>query len=118
MSAAESRLDAAVEAGIPNIVSLGATDMVNFGPRATVPEKYKGRKLFEHNPEVTLMRTSEDECRQTGEFICSKLRKGQVSGADRACGSQGEASASSRFQTAPFMMRRLRELCSIPSQVA
>ena len=75
MSAGESRLDAAAEAGIPNIVSLGATDMVNFGPKATVPEKYKARKLFEHNPEVTLMRTSEDECRQIGDFISSKLRK-------------------------------------------
>ncbi|KAL2275163.1 hypothetical protein FJTKL_02494 [Diaporthe vaccinii] len=74
MSAGEDRLDAAAEAGIPNIISLGATDMTNFGPRSTVPEKYKDRKLYEHNPTVTLMRSSAEECRQVGEFIVKKLR--------------------------------------------
>lgn len=74
MSAGEDRLDAAAEAGIPNIISLGATDMTNFGPRGTVPEKYKDRKLYEHNPTVTLMRSSAEECRQVGEFIVKKLR--------------------------------------------
>ena len=48
MSAGPSRLEAAAKAGIPNIISLGATDMVNFGPKATVPEKYAERLLFEH----------------------------------------------------------------------
>jgi uncharacterized protein (UPF0261 family) len=73
MSAGPNRLDAAVEAGIPTIVSVGAADMTNFGPRSTVPERYKDRTLFEHNPVVTLMRSSEEESRQVGEFIASKL---------------------------------------------
>ncbi|KAK4083311.1 hypothetical protein Purlil1_10722 [Purpureocillium lilacinum] len=74
LSAGEDRLAAAPARGIPYVVSLGALDMVNFGPRSSVPERYADRKLYEHNPIVTLMRTSPDECRQVGEFICAKLR--------------------------------------------
>jgi uncharacterized protein (UPF0261 family) len=74
MSAGEHRLEAAAEAGIPNIVSVGATDMTNFGPVNTVPERYKDRKLYGHNPVVTLMRTSVDEATQVGEFIATKLK--------------------------------------------
>ncbi|KAH7075103.1 hypothetical protein FB567DRAFT_183452 [Paraphoma chrysanthemicola] len=75
MSAGPSRLEAAAEAGIPNIVSVGATDMTNFGPINTVPERYQKRKLYEHNPVVTLMRTSEDEARQVGRTIVRMLRE-------------------------------------------
>jgi len=75
MSAGPNRLEAALKAGIPNIISLGATDMVNFGQRSTVPFRYNDRKLLEHNPTVTLMRTTEDECRQIGEFIVEKITK-------------------------------------------
>lgn len=53
MSAGPTRLEAALKTGIPNIISLGATDMVNFGPRSSVPERYTDRKLFEHNPNVS-----------------------------------------------------------------
>ncbi|ORY66080.1 uncharacterized protein BCR38DRAFT_389396 [Pseudomassariella vexata] len=74
MPANSNRLVAAVDAEIPNIISLGATDMSNFGPMDTVPATYKNRKLYEHNPVITLMRSSEDECRQIGEFICARLR--------------------------------------------
>ncbi|KAK0628335.1 hypothetical protein B0T17DRAFT_652218 [Bombardia bombarda] len=74
MSAGPGRLAAAARAGIPTIVSLGATDMTNFGPRDTVPERYQDRKLYVHNPVVTLMRSSADECRRVGEFICDKLK--------------------------------------------
>lgn len=74
MSAGPHRLEAATEAGIPNIISVGATDMTNFGPMSTVPERYRNRKLYEHNPVVTLMRTSKDEARQVGEFIVGKLK--------------------------------------------
>jgi uncharacterized protein (UPF0261 family) len=75
MSAGPHRLEAAAEAGIPNIISVGATDMTNFGPIATVPERYQTRKLYEHNPVVTLMRTSKEEARQVGEFIVEKLKR-------------------------------------------
>jgi uncharacterized protein (UPF0261 family) len=54
-------------------VSLGALDMVNFGPRATVPAQFEGRTLYEHNPTVTLMRTSPEECRELGRQVGRKL---------------------------------------------
>jgi uncharacterized protein (UPF0261 family) len=47
--------------------------MVNFGPLETVPERYRERTLYVHNPTITLMRTTPDECRQIGELIASKL---------------------------------------------
>ena len=68
-----NRLEAALKAGVPNIISVGATDMVNFGPRTTVPEKYQNRQLFEHNPVVTLMRTSPEENAMVAEFIAGKI---------------------------------------------
>lgn len=75
LSAGPSRLDAAARAGIPQVVSVGATDMVNFGPRATVPERFAGRRLHEHNPSVTLMRTTPEECARLGAVIASKLNE-------------------------------------------
>jgi uncharacterized protein (UPF0261 family) len=75
MSAGKHRLEAALKAGIPYIISVGATDMVNFGPRATVPEKYSQRQLFEHNPVVTLMRTSSEETAMVSGFIAGKITK-------------------------------------------
>jgi uncharacterized protein (UPF0261 family) len=74
LSAGPTRLEAGAEKGIPMVVSVGACDMVNFGPKDTVPAKYKDRKLFEHNPAVTLMRTNEEECREIGKFIAEKLK--------------------------------------------
>lgn len=74
MDAGPHRLESALKAGIPYIVSIGATDMVNFGPRATVPPKYEHRKLYEHNPTVTLMRTSPDECKAIGNFLVEKVK--------------------------------------------
>jgi len=75
MSAGVNRLEAAAEIGIPSIISVGATDMTNFGPMNSVPERYKNRKLHEHNPMVTLMRTSKEEAQQVGDFIVEKLRR-------------------------------------------
>ncbi|RYP17102.1 hypothetical protein DL765_004721 [Monosporascus sp. GIB2] len=75
MSAGETRLEAAPKTGIPYVVSVGATDMVNFGPRATVPDKYSNRQLYQHNSMVTLMRTTAEECKMVGDFIAEKLRR-------------------------------------------
>lgn len=75
MSAGPNRLEAGLKSGHPCIISVGATDMVNFGPRGTVPEKYQSRQLFEHNPTVTLMRTSPEECKAIGDFIVEKITK-------------------------------------------
>ncbi|KAF2968052.1 hypothetical protein GQX73_g5519 [Xylaria multiplex] len=72
-SAGGDRLTAAARYGVPQIVSVGALDMVNFGPKDTVPEKFRGRKLFEHNPSVTLMRTTPDECEELGRRLASRL---------------------------------------------
>jgi uncharacterized protein (UPF0261 family) len=73
LSAGPERLEAAGAAGIPQVVSLGALDMVNFGPRESVPEKFEGRNLYVHNPTVTLMRTTPDECAELGREIGRKL---------------------------------------------
>ena len=62
LSAGPDRLEAAGAAGVPQVVSLGALDMVNFGPRETVPPQFEGRNLYVHNPTITLMRTTPDEC--------------------------------------------------------
>src|SRR5919202_1973535 len=59
--------------GVPQVVSLGALDMVNFGPRETVPDRLAGRSLYLHNPTVTLMRTSTEECAELGRRLGSKL---------------------------------------------
>lgn len=75
LSAGPTRLDAAGKAGIPQVVSVGALDMVNFGPMDTVPEKFRSRKLYKHNPTVTLMRTTVEENRKLGEIIAEKLNK-------------------------------------------
>jgi uncharacterized protein (UPF0261 family) len=77
MSAGPDRLDAALTRGIPCLISLGACDMVNFGPMETVPEKFKNgkRKLFVHNSQVTLMRTNVEECKAIGEFITKKIHQ-------------------------------------------
>ncbi|EKV05042.1 Uncharacterized conserved protein UCP033271 [Penicillium digitatum] len=75
MSCENSRLERTLERGIPNIISVGATDMVNFGPIGTVPDQYRDRKLLVHNPSVTLMRTSAAECREVGAFILDKLTR-------------------------------------------
>ena len=73
LSAGPGRLDAFARHAVPYVGSCGALDMVNFGPWDSVPERFKGRKLYRHNPTVTLMRTTPDENRRIGEFIATKL---------------------------------------------
>jgi uncharacterized protein (UPF0261 family) len=73
LSAGPDRLEAVGRAGLPQVVSLGALDMVNFGPRDTVPAQFEGRNLYVHNPTITLMRTTADEMAELGRRIASKL---------------------------------------------
>jgi uncharacterized protein (UPF0261 family) len=75
LSAGPERLDAAARTGLPQVVSLGALDMVNFGPRDTLPEKFEKRNIYVHNPQVTLVRTTPEECAKLGEIIAGKLNK-------------------------------------------
>lgn len=73
LSAGATRLDVFARQALPYVGSCGALDMVNFGAWDTVPERFKGRRLYRHNPSVTLMRTTAEECRAIGEFIARKL---------------------------------------------
>ena len=72
LSAGPDRLTAAAIMGVPQVVSLGALDMVNFGPRETVPERYKERLFYQHNPTVTLMRTTPEEMDRLGKDIAER----------------------------------------------
>ncbi|GAA3141329.1 MULTISPECIES: Tm-1-like ATP-binding domain-containing protein [Nonomuraea] len=73
LSAGPDRLTAAGAAGVPQVVSLGALDMVNFGPMDTVPARFRERNLLVHNPTVTLMRTTPEENAELGRRIGAKL---------------------------------------------
>jgi uncharacterized protein (UPF0261 family) len=72
LSAGPDRLTAAGAAGLPQVIAPGALDMVNFGPPATVPGQFSGRLFFEHNPTVTLMRTTAEEMAELGARIGRK----------------------------------------------
>jgi uncharacterized protein (UPF0261 family) len=75
LSAGPDRLEMAGSLGIPQVVSLGALDMCNFGPRDTVPARFSDRNLYVHNATVTLMRTTEEECAELGRIIARKLNE-------------------------------------------
>lgn len=75
MSAGEDRLGAIARTGLPYVGSCGALDMVNFGAKETVPEKYQERNLYVHNSQVTLMRTTPEENAQIGRWIGDKLNQ-------------------------------------------
>lgn len=71
----DDRFAAALEARVPHVLSLGACDMVNFGARDTVPERFRARRLHVHNAQVTLMRTTPEENRAIARFIAERLNR-------------------------------------------
>ena len=73
LAAGPERLEIAGRKGLPEVVSLGALDMVNFGARDTVPPQFESRNLYIHNPSVTLMRTTPEESAELGRIIAGKL---------------------------------------------
>ena len=73
LSAGPDRLEAAGRNSIPQVVAPGALDMVNFGPRDTIPERFKNRQFYQHNANVTLMRTTAEENAQLGQIMAQKL---------------------------------------------
>jgi len=73
LSAGPTRLEAAARAGVPAVVVPGCLDMVNFWAPETVPERFRGRKFYQHNPNITLMRTTPEECRRLGAVVAEKL---------------------------------------------
>jgi len=74
LTAGTRRLEAAASCGIPQVVSVGALDMVNFGPADTIPKQFQGRQFHYHNSSVTLMRTSREECSKLGQIMAEKLK--------------------------------------------
>ena len=78
LSAGPDRLRAAVGRGLPQVVGVGALDMVNFGPRATVPDRFDGRTFHVHNPSVTLMRTTPAENAELGRRLAMTLAESRV----------------------------------------
>jgi uncharacterized protein (UPF0261 family) len=77
LSAGPDRLEAAGRQGIPQVISTGALDMANFGPRDTVPEAFQDRILYSHNENVTLLRISKDESQRIGKFLAEKANRAQ-----------------------------------------
>jgi uncharacterized protein (UPF0261 family) len=77
LTAGPDRLTAAALRRVPQVISLGALDMVNFGPPETVPEKFRGRRFYHHNPTVTLMRTTPEENDALGKEIAHKASAAQ-----------------------------------------
>ena len=75
LPATEDRFGAVERSRLPYVGSVGALDMVNFWAPSTVPEKYRGRLLYPHNPNVTLMRTSPAECTDIGRWIAARLNR-------------------------------------------
>ncbi|MBX3578200.1 MAG: Tm-1-like ATP-binding domain-containing protein [Rhizobiaceae bacterium] len=73
LPATEDRFGAVARTRLPYVGSVGALDMVNFWAPETIPTRYSGRKLYRHNPNVTLMRTTAEECRAIGEWIGARL---------------------------------------------
>ncbi len=79
LSAGPDRHGAAARKGIPQVVSVGAMDMVNFGPMDSIPERFRAtRKFYKHNSAVTLMRTTPEECREIGQRMAAQLNKSKA----------------------------------------
>ena len=73
LPATQDRLGAVARTRLPWVGSAGALDMVNFWAPSMVPERFAGRLFYNHNPNVTLMRTTVAECREIGRWIAGKL---------------------------------------------
>ena len=76
-AASDDRFGAFIRTPVPYVGSVGALDMVNFAAPSTVPEKYRNRQFIEHNPQVTLMRTTPDENAEMGRWIGARLNRMQ-----------------------------------------
>ena len=111
LSAGRERLEAAGKEGLPQVICPGAMDMVNFGPRDTVPEQFQGRRFHQHNPTVTLMRTTAEENAALGRQVAEKLNQARgpvtvllplrgVSDLDREGASFHNPAADAAFRTA------------------
>ena len=73
LTAGPDRLGAVARTGLPYVGAPGALDMVNFWAPDTIPDRFPGRHFHRHNPNVTLMRTTPEECRAIAAFIAARL---------------------------------------------
>ncbi len=73
LSAGPTRLEAAAKHGVPAVIAPGCLDMVNFFGPESVPARFSGRRFYQHNPQVTLMRTTPEECREIGKRVAEKI---------------------------------------------
>jgi uncharacterized protein (UPF0261 family)/ABC-type branched-subunit amino acid transport system ATPase component len=128
--ATEDRFGAMIRARMPYVGSVGALDMVNFGPRETVPERHQGRLLHQHNPQVTLMRTTPDENDRMGRWIGERLNQmdtvrfllpeGGVSALDRPGGAfYDQAADAALFRALEQTVRQTstRRLVRVPAHI-
>ena len=110
MSAGPTRLEAAARTGTPAVIAPGCLDMVNFWEPETLPEKYRGRRLYQHNAKQTLIRTDPDENTELGRIIAGKLN---LSTGPVAVYFPLAASRSSRRRAARTTGRKPTPRCSI-----
>jgi uncharacterized protein (UPF0261 family) len=75
LSAGPDRLEAAGALGLPQVVSIGATDQITFTPPEAVPPEYRARNCYEHNPSITLVRSNAEECAEFGRVVAEKLNR-------------------------------------------
>jgi uncharacterized protein (UPF0261 family) len=75
LSAGQERLSAAAKAGVPAVIAPGCLDMVNFGEPQSIPDRFAGRRFYQHNPQVTLMRTNPAECAKLGRILAEKINE-------------------------------------------
>jgi uncharacterized protein (UPF0261 family) len=128
--ATEDRFGAMIRTRMPYVGSVGALDMVNFGPRDTVPARYQGRLLHQHNPQVTLMRTTPDENDRMGRWIGERLNQmdtvrfllpeGGVSALDRPGGAfYDQAADAALFRALEQTVRQTstRRLVRVPAHI-
>ena len=129
--ATEDRFGAVIRARIPYVGSVGALDMVNFGPPETVPARYQGRQFHRHNPQVTLMRTTPDENERMGRWIGERLNQmdapvrfllpeGGVSAIDKAGGPfYDQAADAALFRALEQTVRQTstRQLVRVPANI-
>ncbi|KMW59812.1 Transcriptional regulator [Candidatus Rhodobacter oscarellae] len=111
-AATEDRFGAVIRSGVPYVGSLGALDMVNFGAVETVPAQFGGRQFHVHNPQVTLMRTTPEECDRFAAWIAARLN--QMTGPVRFLIPQGGVSAidapGAQFHGPEALERMMRRL--------
>ncbi|MGB5564796.1 MAG: Tm-1-like ATP-binding domain-containing protein [Acidimicrobiia bacterium] len=75
LTAGPDRLEAAGALGLPQVVSIGATDQITFTPPQAVPAEYRDRNCYKHNPSITLVRSNAEECEELGRIVADKLNR-------------------------------------------